>query len=256
MSFPEEAGTRGREVKSFLEHLEDLRSALIGCIVALVAGIAIAAPLTPQLLHWLTWPLQQIGGDSQLVLRSLDVGGAVSVSLRITFWAGLILSAPFLTLFIGRFIFPGLTDAERRVARGIGALAVGLFAAGVFLGYRFMLPAALRMMLVTHAWLGIRAEWTVTSYTAFASQMLLGFGFVFELPTVLLALGKLGLVNSRQLRTYRRHAVVAALVVGMVLTPPDVFSQLLMSIPLMILYELCIWAVWLAERQRERQVAG
>ena len=71
--------------------------------------------------------------------------------------------------------------------------------------------------------------------------------------TILMALG---LVNSRQLRTYRRHAVVAALVVGMVLTPPDVFSQLLMSIPLMILYELCIWAVWLAERQRERQVAG
>lgn len=256
MSLPGEVGTRGREVKPFLEHLEDLRRALVGCIMALVAGIAIAAPLTPYLLQWLTWPLQQVGGDTQLILRSLDVGGAVSVSLRITFWAGLILSAPFLTMFIGRFIFPGLTDAERGVIRGVSVLAVVLFAGGVFLGYRLMLPAALRMMLATHVWLGIRAEWTVTSYTAFASQMLLGFGFVFELPTVLLVLGKLGLVNSRQLRTYRRHAVVAALVVGMVLTPPDVFSQLLMSCPLIILYELCIWAVWLTERQRAKRAAA
>jgi len=255
MSLPVK-GSGGHDTKPFLEHLEDLRRALIGCVVALAVGIGVAAPLTPQLLRWLTLPLQQVGGDTELILRSLDVGGAVSVSLRIAFWSGLILSAPFLTLFIGRFVFPGLTDAERRAVSGVAGLAVALFAAGVFLGYRFMLPAALRMMLVAHTWMGIRAEWTVTSYTAFASQMLLGFGLVFELPTVLLALGRMGLVNARQLRTYRRHAVIVALVVGMILTPPDIFSQLLMAVPLMVLYELCIWAVWLSEHRRARPPAG
>jgi sec-independent protein translocase protein TatC len=98
----------------------------------------------------------------------------------------------------------------------------------------------------------IRAEWTVTSYVTFALQLLIGFGLVFELPTILLALGKLGIVSSLQLRSMRRHAIVIILIVAAALTPPDVFSQLLMALPLVGLYEMCIWLVWMDERRKEK----
>jgi sec-independent protein translocase protein TatC len=154
-------------------------------------------------------------------------------------------------LFIGAFIFPGLTSREKRAVINASGFAVVLFVAGVLFGYTFTLPAALKIMFGMHAWLGIRPEWTVTSYVTFALQLLIGFGLVFELPTILLTLGKLGIVSSLQLRTMRRHAIVIILVVAAALTPPDVFSQLLMTLPLVALYELCIWLVRLDERRKK-----
>jgi sec-independent protein translocase protein TatC len=168
-------------------------------------------------------------------------------------WTGLLFSSPFLLLFIGAFIFPGLTQREKKAVIHASGFAVALFALGVWFGYHFTLPAALKMMFGMHTWLGIRAEWTITSYVTFALQLLIGFGLVFELPTILLALGKLGVVSSRQLRSVRRHAIVAILIVAAALTPPDVFSQMLMTLPLFGLYELCIWLIWMDERKKKRR---
>ncbi len=250
MTAPAGKSPDAQEVKPFLEHLEDLRGTIIRCAAALLAGILAAVPLAPYLLAVLKRPLRIITDNPDTFLRSLEVGGAFSVSMKLAFWVGLLFSSPFLVLFIARFVFPGLTQGEKEAVSRASGLAVALFAAGVFLGYRFTLPATLRMMFQVHTWMGIRPEWTVTSYVSFAAQLLIGFGLVFELPVILLILGRIGLVNSVQLRTYRRHWIIAALVIGMVLTPPDVFSQLLMAVPLIVLYEICVWLVWAGERRR------
>jgi sec-independent protein translocase protein TatC len=253
MEPPSNAAPGDPAAKPFLDHLEDLRRTIIYCLAALAAGMLVAAPLAPRLLGLLKAPLRYVTDNPDAFLRSLEVGGAFSVGMQIAFWAGLLFSTPFLFVFVAGFVFPGLTEREKRAVISASGFAVVLFAFGVFLGYKLTLPAALSIMFSMHSWLGIRAEWTVTSYVAFASQLLIGFGLVFELPALLLVLGKLGIVNSGQLRRYRRHAIVAALIIGMVLTPPDVFSQLLMAIPLIVLYELCLWIVWATERRRARE---
>lgn len=254
MKWPSDTATPdGQGVKPFLAHLEDLRKTLIRCVVAVAVGMAIAIPLTPQIMALLESPLKGVTDNPGEFLRSLEVAGAFTVSVKIALWAGLLFSSPFLLLFIGAFVFPGLTGKEKKAVINASGFAVVLFVGGVSFGYMFTLPAALKIMFGMHGWLGIRPEWTVTSYVTFALQLLIGFGLVFELPTILLTLGKLGIVSSLQLSTMRRHAIVIILLVAAALTPPDVFSQLLMALPLVGLYELCIWLVRLDER---RKIAG
>ncbi|HOW98540.1 MAG TPA: twin-arginine translocase subunit TatC [Kiritimatiellia bacterium] len=247
MSMPDDADSSG--VKPFLEHLEDLRWTVVRCAVALLVGVCIAYPFAPNVLRLLSRPLSSVTDAPDQFLRSLEVGGAFSVSLRLAGWTGLLLSSPFLVLFIGRFVFPGLFEHERRTVARMFGFAVVLFAGGLILGYAYALPVAVKMMFALHGWMGVRAEWTITNYLAFSVPLLIGFGLVFELPVVLVALGRMGFITAAQLRQRRRHAIVAALVIGMVMTPPDVVSQVLMATPLIGLYEVSIWLVALGERR-------
>jgi sec-independent protein translocase protein TatC len=253
MALPDSGDSEDLGAKPFLDHLEDLRRTIIQCLAALVVGMGIALPLAPRLMGLLKAPLRYVTDNPDSFLRSLEVGGAFSIGMQIVFWTGLLFSAPFIFIFVAGFVFPGLTEREKRAVIGASGFAVVLFVFGVVLGYKLTLPAALNIMFGMHSWLGIRAEWTVTSYVAFATQLLIAFGLVFELPALLLVLGKLGIIHSGQLRRFRRHAIVAALIIGMVLTPPDVFSQLLMAVPLIVLYEVCLWIVWAAERSAARR---
>ncbi len=232
-----------QSAKPFLEHLEDLRRTLIGCAAALAVGMAIAGPLTPRILAVLKAPLRRITAEPDVFLRSIEVSGAFMATLQIAFWSGLLLAAPIILLLIGAFVFPGLTQRERRLVWRASGFAVLLFAAGVALGYCVTLPVALQVMFGIHRWLGIAAEWTVTSYVAFSVQLLIAFGLVFEMPVVLLILGRLGVITSTQLREKRKYAVVILLIIAAVLTPPDVFSQILMAVPLILLYEICVWMI-------------
>jgi sec-independent protein translocase protein TatC len=241
-----------RDVKPFLDHLEDLRRMLIRCLAVLGMGMLVCLPFAPRILAILTGPLEKVVGDPSRFLRSLEVVGAFAVTLRIGFWGGLLLSVPFLFLFIGEFVFPGLTRREKDLALKACGFALGLFVVGVLIGYFITLPIAIGLMFRWHAWLGVQAEWVITSYVAFASQLLIGFGLAFELPVLVLVLGKLGILNSAQLRSKRRHVVVLLLVIAMILTPPDVFTQLIMALPLILLYEFCIWIVWADERRAAR----
>lgn len=242
----------GDERKPFLEHLEDLRVVLIRCALAIAGGMAIALIYTPSILAILKRPLEGLVENADVFLRSIEVAGAFTATLRIAFWSGLVLASPVLVLIVGAYLVPALTPAERRALGGVGILSVLLFVAGVGMGYAFTLPFALRAMFGLHGWLGIAAEWTLTSYVTFATQLLIAFGLAFELPVVLLVLGRLGLISSSTLRRFRRHAIVAILTIAMILTPPDIFSQILMGVPLILLYEVCIWVIWGWERAGRR----
>lgn len=237
--------------KPFLEHLEELRRTLIGSVVALALGMAIALPLTPRLFQLLRAPLAQVTDHPEQFLRSLEITGGFAIALQMIFWTGLLFSAPVIILLIVRFVFPGLTRPERRAVLGASGFGLILFSGGVVLGYLITLPVALRVMLGLHQWLGIQAEWTATSYVSFAVQLLLAFGLAFELPVVLMILGYLGLVSSALLLRFWRQAVVGILILAMVLTPgPDIFSQVVMAVPMLLLYGFCIVSIRLFERRR------
>ena len=117
----------------------------------------------------------------------------------------------------------------------------GLFLTGIAMGYKVTLPLALGLMLKIGGSLGGESIWFYNKYIGFALQLLLGFGLAFQLPVVIIILGKMGLVNSSQLREKRRHVIVGLLILAMVLTPPDIMTQMLMAAPLILLYEFCIW---------------
>jgi sec-independent protein translocase protein TatC len=242
----------GGMIKPFLEHLEDLRRALSWSATALVVGMVIAAHYAPMVLSVLKIPLKKAGVNPDTFLRTLEVTGGMSVAMQTIFWSGLLLSAPVILFSVGWFVFPGLTRRERRTVLGGLLFAAALFVGGVTLGYFFALPAALQVMLWFNDWMGIKVEFfRVTDYVGFTLKLLLAFGLTFELPVVILILGHLGIVSSTLLRTKRRHAIVIVLILAAVITPTtDPFSQLLLAVPLIALYELCIWMIWAKERRR------
>jgi sec-independent protein translocase protein TatC len=235
-------------VKPFLEHLEDLRITIIRCAIALAVGMAIAFPLAPAIFGFLKQPLRAITDNPDTFLRSMEVVGAFSAVMRIGFWSGFVLSLPALVIIVGAFVMPALTPGEKSAVYKGGIFSVGLFFFGVFLGYRFTLPFAVGAMFSVNRWIGVQAEWTINSYISFVTQLLAAFGLAFQIPVAILILGRIGILSSSHLRKYRRHAIFITLVIAAVLTPPDVFSMMIMSVPLYILYELCVWIIWMWEK--------
>lgn len=251
MTLPTDGESFDAYRKSFLGHLEDLRFTIIAAFLSLLAGMLVALPLAPRILSLLKVPLEKAGKDPSTFLVVLEMTGPFSLAMRVIFWSGLVLSFPFITYFVGRFVFPGLLLKERKaVLLGLGS-AVVLFAAGVALGYKLTLPLAMRVMFRIGDWIGVAPKFVeVGSYAAFVLQLLIGFGCAFELPVVVLSLGRLGIVSSLQLRDKRRHVIIGLLALAMLLTPPDPYSMVLMAIPLVLLYELCVWLTWSYERNR------
>lgn len=244
------AASEAEATKPFLDHLEDLRTMLLRSLAALAVGMGVAFPMTPFWLKILRRPLHAVTETPEAFLQSIQVSGAFVAAMRISFWTGLLIASPALVLFAAMFFLPALKPQEKVwLKRGAAAGGV-LFAVGAAMGYFYTLPFALSAMYAINDWLGVVPIWTVDSYVAFSTRLLLAFGLAFELPLVLLILGRVGIIDAIWLRVHRRHAVVAALILACVLTPPDVVSQVIMAVPLLVLYELCIWilAVWNREK--------
>jgi sec-independent protein translocase protein TatC len=126
-----------------------------------------------------------------------------------------------------------------------------LFLGGVWMAYATTLDIAIRVLEQITAWVGLKTEIVrIDDHISFTLKMLIGFGLAFQLPLLLMALGWLGFISSKALREKRRIAIVAIFVIAMVLTPPDPFSQIIMAVPMCILYEVCIIAIWLREKAR------
>jgi sec-independent protein translocase protein TatC len=189
--------------------------------------------------------------DPDAFLKVLRVTGGLSTGMRIVFWSGLLLSVPVILVAVGRFVVPGLHRRERKAAAWIIGASAVLFAGGVAMGYHLTLPVALRLMFRVNRLLGITCDFVdLADYMSFVLRLLIVFGLAFELPVVIVALGSVGILSSAQLRESRRYVVVGIFVAAMLLTPPDPITQLLMGLPLIALYEACIWIVWLRERSR------
>ncbi len=251
----DENGLSKRHTKPFLEHLQDLRRAILWGLAFLVLGMIVAIPLAPWVMEVMKVPLAKAAPqvDPEKFLRVLTVTGGFSLAMKIILWSGVLISLPFILCAIGTFVFPGLTARERKAILCATGFATVLFVGGVVGGYFFVLPVGLQVMFEINRWIGVSCEFVdVGDYVTFVLQVLICFGLAFELPVVLVVLGNLGIVSSDFLRKGRRAAIVILLIVAMVLTPTtDAVSMLVMAVPMILLYELCIWLVWWKEKKEE-----
>ena len=317
----EPAEDEGGPVKSFLEHLEDLRwvliksgvaagVAMLGCLLAgnyvvrilewpltrapgrysakaqtvrvvmgtnqlsvlhltpndpLVALVgtnrAVRLELTPamqgtnQVMSWRaqddsdTPPERGLG----IEIVNLSPAGSFVVATKVAFYGGLVLAAPFIFYFVAHFVFPALKLREKKyIYRGL-AFGGGLFMTGVLFCYFILMPVALAASVQYAEWLGFSAnQWRAEDYVGFVCKFLLGMGLGFELPVVVLTLVKIGVLDYRMLAAGRRYVIVISAVLGAVLTTPEVITQILMAVPLYLLYETCIWIAWYWERKKRR----
>ncbi len=241
--------------KPFVEHLEDLRRAVIGAAVSLGMGLLVAIPLAPSIITLLKLPLANAKIDPDEFLKVIRVGDGFAVAMQVVFWSGLLISLPGILLSVARFIYPGLTPKERRVVTHCLIASIFLFVLGVAIGYLTTVELTVLWMLRVNDWLGIRYDFIeLADYCGFVLRLLLAFGLVFEMPIVVIGLGAVGLIHSKAMRAKRRHVIVGLMALAMVLGPPDPgFSMMMMSIPLILLYEGCIWIVWGMERKQKTE---
>ena len=236
-----------------MEHLVELRSRLIKALLGMLPGMWLAWEYKEYLLDYLLQPLtvawKQLGFGEPEIHFSNPVDLFVSY-MKISFVCGLLAASPWIFYQIWAFIAPGLYKKERFYAIPFVLASTVCFAGGAFFGYRVVFPLGFETLLGLSGMLpsaSIRVVPTImlTEYMGFATRMLLAFGVVFEVPVVVTFLAMTGIVNWKQLLKFGRWWVVIAAIIAALLTPPDVGSQLLMLVPLVVLYFMSVGLAYL-----------
>jgi sec-independent protein translocase protein TatC len=238
-----------------MDHLIELRRRLLWSFAALAAAFALCLYFVDPILAVLVQPLVEAG---QRQLIAVAVFEQFFVRIKIAMFGALMIAFPVLAAQLWMFVAPGLYRNERRAFLPFLVLTPFLFAAGASLAYFFAMPVALSYLLGFGGEIGGVQQTSlpgIGNYLDFSTRFILGFGVAFLLPVLLMLLERAGIVTRDQLKSGRRYAIVAAFVVAAVLTPPDVISQLLLAIPLVLLYELSLIAIWFTERRRARDAA-
>ena len=231
--------------RPLLEHLLALRDMIVFGAVAWVACATICAICTPWIMAWLKSP----AGEDGKLLQGLDLTSGVSAIISIAGWGGTALAFPFIIYAILRFVFPALTNREKFVILAIMIVGTFFFLGGVVMAYEKTLPMIVVAFQAINRWVGFEmALLRIENYISIVLKTIIAFGLVFQLPLILFVLGWFGILTSKVLREKRRVAIVLSFFLAMFLTPPDPMSQIFMAVPLALLYELSIWAIWLKEK--------
>jgi len=222
----------------FTAHLEELRQRLIVCFVAIGIGFVLAYGFKEKLFQILTRPLISVmqAGDNMIFTGLPE---AFFTYLKVAFLAGIMLAAPVIIYQFWMFVAPGLYHKEKRLLVPIVLLSSIFFIGGALFGYFIVFPFGFKFFL-GFATDSIRPLPSMKEYLAFAAKLLLAFGLVFELPLIITFLAKLGLVSVDFLKKNRKYALLLFFVFAAILTPPDVVTQIMMALPLMVLYEISI----------------
>lgn len=242
--------------KPFLEHLEDLRWTIVKMAITLTIAMIGCFAFRGTLVRILQAPLHEL--DPQVgALRALGITDSITISFHLAFYAGIVVSFPLLLYFLAEFVLPALTAVEKRFLLPAIAASFGLFLLGVVVCYFWLLPKTILFFFRDTQSLGWAPTWTVQQYYSFVTRFVFGFGLAFELPVVVLALVKFGLVTHRFMARTRPYAVVLIFILATIITPtPDILTLVAMATPMCLLYESCIWIAWLMERRKAAAISS
>lgn len=235
-----------------LEHLIELRRRLLWSLASLAVAFAICLYFAEPIFAFLVQPLLK-AGQGRIIYT--DIFEAFFVNIQVAFFAAIMLAFPVIASQIWKFVAPGMYKQEKQAFLPFLIMTPVLFLLGAALAYYVAMPLALHFLLGFQGNVGgVQREALpgVGNYLNFVTKFIFGFGVAFLTPVLLMLLERAGLVTRKQLVRGRRYAIVAAFAIAAVLTPPDVFSQLLLAVPLVALYEFALVAIWFTERKRAK----
>lgn len=238
---------------SFLEHLEELRQRLLKTVIALAAGFAVCWSFHEQIFHFMVQPLRAAYPGIKLIATSPTE--TLMLFMKMSFFAGIFLAAPFVLYQIWAFVAPGLYSHEKRYVVPFIFFGTAFFVTGAAFGHYWLFPLTFRFL---GEFGGTDVEYLpkVSEYYTFYSWFLLGLGVVFQLPVVIFVLSRIGLVTPGFLLRHFRWAVLAAFVIAAIITPtPDVVTQSMLALPMLGLYLLGIVVAWLFGKPRVKAEA-
>ncbi|PHQ28669.1 twin-arginine translocase subunit TatC [Leeuwenhoekiella nanhaiensis] len=246
---------------SFLDHLEELRWHLIRATLAIVIVGTVAfifkdfifdqiifAPARPDFISYdLLCQLANIFGSDKGCINEMDfiiqnrtMGGQFNAAIWTSIIVGLVVAFPYVVYEFWRFISPGLYEKERKNSRGFIVISSLLFFMGVLFGYYIIAPLSINFLANFTVGDMVKNEFDISSYIGLVRASAIAAGLIFELPIVIYFFTKIGLVTPQFLRKYRKYALVIVLIVAAIITPPDISTQVIVSIPILILYEVSI----------------
>ncbi len=229
------------------DHLTELRTRIVRMLIGAAVGFFLCYGVAEELFRYLSLPLVRVmPPDTRLIYTSVPEG--FFVYLKIALMAGIFLASPYIFYQLWAFIAPGLYKEERRMVLPLALFSALFFLLGAAFCYLVVFPFAFSFFM-SYSTGPIVAMPSLNEYLGFSLKMILAFGLIFEMPLFAFFLSRLGLITPEWMRNMRRYAILVVFIVAAILTPPDVFSQLLMAVPMLILYELSILVAALARKK-------
>lgn len=239
-----------------LDHLIELRGRLLKCVWALFLTGAVCFYFSDKLFAFLVHPLKEAFGDGGGRLVYTKLYEAFFVQVKVAIFGAFCLSFPIIANQLWAFVAPGLYAKEKKALLPFIIMTPVLFLMGASLAYYVVMPTAFHFFLQfqgNSGGLAVEALPSTDAYLTLVMQFILAFGISFLMPVLLMLLNRAGFVTRAQLIGMRRYMIVAAFILAAVLTPPDVVSQLMLAIPLLLLYEITIVAIWFTDRKQAKQ---
>ena len=246
------------EPDSFMSHLVELRDRLLRCVIALLLVFICLFPWARDLYNVLAQPmLASLPEGGQLI--ATEVTAPFFVPIKVTMMAALVIALPYLLYQIWAFVAPGLYAHEKKLVAPLIITSTFLFLCGMAFAYFLVFPVVFHFM-VSVAPQGVAVMTDIGRYLDFVLTLFLAFGVTFEVPVAVVILVRMGIVSVAKLKEIRPYFIVGAFVVGAIFTPPDVVSQVMLAVPLCLLYEVGIvvsqWMVKPAAEESESRPAG
>lgn len=235
-----------------LDHLIELRKRLLWSFAAMAVAFGVCLYFARPIFAVLVQPLLA-AGQGKIIYT--DIFEAFFVEIKVAFFAAIMVAFPVWVTQMWKFIAPGLYANEKRAFLPFLLMTPVLFGLGASMAYFVAMPVALSFLLGYSGDVGGVTQEAlpgVGNYLNFVTKFIFGFGVAFLLPVLLMLLERAGIVTRAQLIAGRRYAIVGAFAIAAVLTPPDIISQLLLAIPLCLLYEFALIAIWFTQRRREK----
>jgi sec-independent protein translocase protein TatC len=223
--------------ETFMSHLVELRDRIIRAGISVIVVFIGLVYWAPNIFRLLARPLMQnLPKDGKMIVT--DVTGSFFVPMKVTMMVALVIALPVVLYQIWAFVAPGLYQHEKKLVVPLVGSSYALFLCGMAFAYFVVFPTIFRVMAHYNAPLGAEMTTDIDNYLSFVLTMFLAFGVTFEVPIVVVILNKMGFVTLKKLKKVRPYVIVGAFVISAVVTPPDVFSQLILAVPLVLLYEV------------------